>query len=78
MSEKEKTGKVHVEPLELNEESIKELTDTESDAVRGGLIIKGGGSSGWTCAELNTLLSTCTKVDSNTDAKTVTSCFRIG
>ena len=64
----EKIGKVHLEALELNEESIKELTDTEAAAVKGGVLnIGGGGKLGAECGEKNTLLSTCTRIDTATN-----------
>ena len=61
---KQDKGRAKVSKLQLNKEAVKELGPNELNGVVGGL---GTNPFRTTCGETNSLLTTCTKIDTATN-----------
>lgn len=65
------TPKPKVKKLQINEESVQELSDAELEGVAGGMKKKGAGNCGDTSTRV---LTTCTKVDTGTVVPSTETC----
>lgn len=68
-----------VKKLSINDESVQELTDSETEEVVGGMAPRGArflGKDEFECGDTGTFLSTCTKVDTGTVVPTTEKCAR--
>lgn len=59
-----------IKKLEINDETVQELSDAESTNLSGGMRPAGGG----VCGDRTTYLSTCTKIDTGTVVPTTETC----
>ena len=57
-----------IKKLEINDETVQELSDAESTNLAGGMRPAGG------CGDRSTFLSTCTKIDTGTVVPTTETC----
>lgn len=58
-----------IKKLEVNDETVQELSDAETTELKGGMRPRGGG-----CGDDSSFLSTCTKINTGTVVPTTETC----